>query len=226
MKKNFIVNGVSFDMIYVEPGMLTVTRNYRPLIAVETLSTNNAITYQTGTKKGFWIGETLVTQELYKAVTGYNPSWYKDRPQNPVERVSWTEANNFAKKLCELGATFRLPEASEWEFAARGGTKSKGYKYAGSDIHNEVAWWNTKMEQNPPLGTYPVKTKKSNELGIYDMSGNVDEWCESKFYQQQFKMICGGSFMQHCKFLVPGEYDTAHERGDRSIGFRLVMDEI
>ena len=122
----------------------------------------------------FWIAETEVTQELWYEVMGYNPSSFIGDLQCPVERVNWNDCQTFISILNELtGAVFRLPTEAEWEYAARGGNASKGYKYSGSDTVGDVAW----CGDNASGTTHPVKTKLPNELGIYDMSGNVWEWC-------------------------------------------------
>ncbi len=131
----------------------------------------------------FYIGETQVTQELWKAVTGSIPDGdvlakgIGDRL--PVINVSWNEiVNTFLPELNRLtGLKFRLPTEAEWEFAARGGNKSKGYKYSGSNKLVDVGWyWN-----NSDASVHSVATKNPNELGIYDMSGNVWEWCQDYF---------------------------------------------
>ena len=127
------------------------------------------------TLSDYYIGETEVTQELWQAVMGSNPSYYSDNPQRPVESVSWNDCQTFITKLNELtGKNFRLPTEAEWEYAARGGNKSKGYKYSGSNTIGDVAWY----DGNSGSRTHDVKTKQANELGIYDMSGNVYEWCQ------------------------------------------------
>ncbi|MBR4887442.1 MAG: formylglycine-generating enzyme family protein [Muribaculaceae bacterium] len=125
------------------------------------------------TLSDYMIGKTEVTQELWQAVMGSNPSSFKG-DNLPVERVSWNDCQEFIKKLNSLtGLQFRLPTEAEWEYAARGGNKSKGYKYSGSNDVNSVAWY----DSNSSSKTHQVATKAPNELGLYDMSGNVYEWC-------------------------------------------------
>ena len=122
----------------------------------------------------FAIGQTEVTQELWEAVMGSNPSEFVGDPQLPVENVSWDDCQEFIARLNELtGMQFRLPTEAEWEFAARGGNSSMGYVYSGSNSIKHVAWHNG----NSGLQTHPVAQKRPNELGLYDMSGNVWEWC-------------------------------------------------
>ena len=125
------------------------------------------------TVSSFAIGQTEVTQELWKAVMGSNPSRFKGA-KRPVEKVSWNDCQAFITKLNQLtGKRFRLPTEAEWEYAARGG-KTKGYTYAGSYTIDEVAWY----DGNSGRQTHDVATKKPNELGLYDMSGNVWEFCQ------------------------------------------------
>ena len=128
------------------------------------------------------MGETEVTQELWEAVMGSNPSRFIGDNQLPVERVSWDDCQKFIKELNRLtGKEFRLPTEAEWEYAARGGKYSRGYKYSGSNNADEVAW----CARNSGVGTYFVKTKKDNKLGLYDMSGNVWEWCNDWYGSYQ-----------------------------------------
>ena len=125
------------------------------------------------TLDSYYIAETEVTQAQWKAVMGLNPSYRKGN-NHPVENVSWDDAMEFCKKLSELtGKKYTLPTEAQWEYAARGGNKSKGYTYSGSNNINDVAWY----KYNSYDQLHPVKEKQPNELGLYDMSGNVKEWC-------------------------------------------------
>ena len=126
------------------------------------------------TLSSFSIGKYEVTQEEWEAVMGNNPSSFKGA-KRPVERVSWNDCQEFIRKLNTMtGKRFRLPTEAEWEYAARGGIKSSGYKYAGSDNLDRVAWY----ESNSGNATHDIGQKSPNELGLYDMSGNVWEWCQ------------------------------------------------
>ena len=167
--KVYTVNGVSFKMIAVRGGTFQMGSDdgyewEKPVHQV--------------TLSDYYIGETEVTQELWSTVMGSNPSNFTGNMQRPVEKVSWDDCQTFISKLNQLtGATFRLPTEAQWEYAARGGNKSKGYTYSGSDAIDDVAW----HTYNSFFTTHPVKTKAPNELGIYDMSGNVRELCSDWF---------------------------------------------
>ena len=135
----------------------------------------------TVTLDNFQIGETEVSQALWREVMGSNPSTYKGNDL-PVTNVTWEDCQEFIKKLNErTGKQFRLPTEAEWEFAARGGTASKGYMFSGSDEVRSVAWHNRDSNRDRHNGPYAIKSKDPNELGIYDMSGNVNEWCQDWF---------------------------------------------
>ena len=169
-KETFTVNDVSFTMVRVVGGTFAMG-------ATEEQG-NDAYTNEKPTHKvtisTFSIGETEVTEALWVAVMGSNTSFFKDSPDKPMVNVSWMECQEFIKKLNSItGKSFRLPTEAEWEYAARGGNKSRHYKYSGGNNPNEVAW----LDSNSGGNTHPVKTKSPNELGIYDMSGNVWEWC-------------------------------------------------
>lgn len=122
----------------------------------------------------FFIGRYPITQDQWEAVMGVNPSYFKGE-KLPVEKVSWFDCQEFAKKLSEMtGRHFRLPTEAEWEYAARGGKKGKRYKYSGGNILNQVGWYN----ENSGGISHDVGQKSPNELGIYDMSGNIWEWVQ------------------------------------------------
>ena len=171
--KTFEANGVSFTMIPVEGGTFTMGATSE----MEDDPYDGEKTTQQVTLSSYYIGETEVTQALWKAVMGYNPSSFKG-DDLPVEKVSWDDCQTFISKLNALtGKRFRLPTEAEWEFAARGGNQSRHTPYSGSSRIDDVAWY----KDNSGGKTHPVKTKQPNELGIYDMTGNVLEWCQDRY---------------------------------------------
>ncbi len=161
--KVYTVKGVSFKMIAVKGGTFQMGSDYRD-------DDDEKPVHQV-TLSDYYIGETEVTQELWNAVMGSNPSYFTGYMTLPVEQVSWNDCQTFISRLNQLtGVTFRLPTEAQWEYAARGGNKSKGYTYSGSNEIDEVSGYNHGI-------TFPAKAFAPNELGIYDMTGNVKEWC-------------------------------------------------
>ena len=158
--------GINLKMIYVEGGTFAMG---------STSGDSDEKPVHNVTLDSYYIGETEITQAQWRAVMGSNPSYFKG-DNRPVENVSWSDAKKFCKKLSKLtGKRYVLPTEAQWEYAARGGNQSKGYTYSGSNNIDEVAKYNCSGE-----GHSNVKSKKPNELGIYDMSGNVCEWCSDR----------------------------------------------
>ena len=203
-KMTFEANGVSFTMIPVEGGTFTMGATSE----MENPDDNEKPTHQV-TLSSYYIGETEVTQALWKAVMGSNPSARKGNSNNhPVENVYWNECQTFIYKLNALtGKKFRLPTEAEWEFAARGGNQSRHTPYSGSSRIDDVAWY----EDNSSNKTHPVKTKQPNELGIYDMSGNVQEWCQDGYgsYSSDAQTNPTGASSGYKRVLRGGSWDNS-----------------
>lgn len=177
--ETFTVNGVTFEMVKV-PGGSFQMGSYSQYSNEQPVHTEVVGT--------FYIGKTEVTQRLWSAVMGNNPSRFRGENM-PVENVSWYDCQEFVERLSRLtGRIFRLPTEAEWEYAARGGQKSRGYEYSGSNDIYRVAWYT----DNSGETTHPVAQKLDNELGIYDMSGNVWEWC-SDSYSSSYSSPCNSS---------------------------------
>jgi formylglycine-generating enzyme required for sulfatase activity len=167
---DYTVGNVTFTMIYVEGGMFTMGATAEQGSSAE----SDEKPAHRVTLSSFYICSTEVTQELWLEVMGTNPSHFIGE-NLPVELVNWNACQEFITKLnTATGLHFRLPTEAEWEYAARGGNKSQGYKYSGSNTVGNVAWYGL----NSSSKTHPVATKAPNELGIYDMSGNVAEYCQ------------------------------------------------
>ena len=184
--QTFTVTGhgktITFNMIRVEPGTFLMGCNDGG--DWDTPAHNVTLT------KAYYMGETEVTQALWYVVMGQIPtsdqSWLRFKGDNyPVYYINYEDCQQFLTKLNQMtGQQFRFPTEAEWEFAAKGGVKSKGYTYAGSNTIDDVAWYKVNSEGNfssPDYGIHQVKAKKANELGLYDMSGNVWEWCHDWF---------------------------------------------
>ena len=234
--QTFTVKGVSFTMIAVEGGTFQMGATSEQ--GSEADSDEKPV--HSVTLSDYYIGETEVTQELWEAVMGSNPRYFSGYPQRPVENVSWNDCHEFITKLNELtGKNFRLPTEAEWEYAARGGNKSKGYKYSGSNTIGNVAWY----DGNSGSKTHDVKTKQANELGIYDMSGNVWEWCQewysSSYYSSGSQTNPTGPSSGSDRVLRGGSWDDSAglcrvsnrffinpDYRYYSLGFRLILQEL
>ena len=174
-----ISDTLNLEMILVEGGIfemgnaISVHEDEKPVHSVELGS--------------FYMSKYLVTQEVWQAVMGNHPSNFKGA-RRPVELVSWEDTQDFISALNsrdkDNSFLFRLPTEAEWEYAARGGALSKGYQYAGSDKLRQVGWYTENSEE----GTKEIGQLYPNELGLYDMSGNVDEWCEDCFSEEYYTL--------------------------------------
>jgi formylglycine-generating enzyme required for sulfatase activity len=218
--KKYSVNGVTFEMVTVEGGSFQMGSNDSEALSWEKPVHSESVST-------FCIGKTEVTQALWKAVMGSNPSRFKG-DNLPVECLSWNDCKTFISKLNSLtGESFRLPTEAEWEYAARGGNKSHGYTYSGSNKLGEVAWYT----DNAGSETHPVASKSPNELGIYDMSGNVLEWTSDLWCSNynssrsgSYRVRRGGSWSYDARCCRVSNRDC----GDPSftfsdLGFRLAL---
>ena len=220
--KIITIKGVQFKMRYVQGG--TFTMGTQPH---DTLADADEVRHQV-TLSDYYIGETEVTQELWELVMGKNRSKQKG-PKMPVEYVTYEMCQEFIAKLSKMTKLpFRLPTEAEWEYAARGGRKSKGYLYAGSNQPDEVAHT---LQNTPDDIHMPVGQRKPNELGLYDMSGNVWEFCDDWYRKtpdgkpsKYFHVIRGGAYDCDAKYSrVTNRYMYDQRRRRIEVGFRLAL---
>ncbi len=228
-----VKDGISIEMVKVEGG--TFMMGATP--EMKNSWTEERPIHQVTLTNDYYIGKYEVTQSLWCALMDNNPSYFKG-DNLPVGQVSWDDCQKFINKLNDItGRKFRLPTEAEWEYAARGGKKSRGYQYSGSNKISDVAWYSSNSEHK----TQPVGLKLANELGLYDMSGNVDEWCFDRFgfYSALSQTnplgaddgICrvyrGGSWEQtagFCRSSDRSNYGTSKNR-IYNLGFRLALSE-
>ena len=227
-----VKNGISIDMVRVEAGTFTMGATSE----MEDPYDWEKPTHQVTLTNDYYIGKYEVTQALWKAVMGNNPSNFKG-DNLPVEKVSWDDCQEFINKLNRItGKTFRLPTEAEWEYAARGGKKSRGYQYSGSNNISDVAWYS----DNSGNMTNDVGSKQANELGIYDMTGNVWEWCQDRYGRYDSfsqvnptgansgsdRVYRGGSWSytaRYCRSSFRLRITSGYRRS--FLGFRLVLSE-
>ena len=227
----FNIKGVKFKMLRVQGGTFQMGATSEQ----DDYAYDDEYPVHSVTLSDYYIGQIQVTQELWKALMGSNPSHFKGNNQRPVENVSWNDCQKFIKKLNRLTEkNFRLPTEAEWEYAARGGNKSKGYKYSGSNDVNAVACYG----DNSGNKTHTVAQTQANELGLYDMSGNVWEWCQD-WYDDYWshsqnnpkgantgssRVMRGGSWINDaCCMRVSLRHDHAPDGSNIDFGLRLAL---
>jgi len=237
----FTVNGVTFQMVAVEGGSFTM--GVDSALVVDGFANLDEIPAHEVTLSPYSIGQTEVTQELWNAVMEVNPSQFVGDINRPVEQVSWEDCQEFITRLNELtGKNFRLPTEAEWEFAARGGLESHGTIYAGHENIDSVAWYFNNSyamgSESEDYGTHIVSTKLANELGLFDMSGNVAEWCSDWYAPYTVdaqtdpagpesglrRVTRGGSWFnfESENRVTARSYAAPHTRSN-SLGFRLAL---
>lgn len=201
-------------MIFVEGGTFTMGSNEGP-------------THQVALSD-YYIGKNQVTQADWRSIMGNNPSKFKGCDECPVESVSWNDIQDFLKKLNAKypGKNYRLPTEAEWEYAARGGLNSKGFWFSGGNNLNEVAW----HAGNSGSKTHPVGTRKANELGLYDMNGNVWEWCwgwKDAYPSNSHRVLRGGSWYDAPRhFCVSYRHYIDPDNREDDVGFRVVASSL
>lgn len=231
-----VADGVEMEMVWVEGGSFTMGSNATPKGVKLTYAL--ARPEHRVTVDGYFIGRYEVTQGLWQAVMGENPSKFKGSANLPVESVSWTEAQEFAMRLSQMtGRRFRLPSEAEWEYAARGGGKSQRNPYAGCNRNqlDNHGWYCV----NSDGATHAVGQLQPNELGLYDMSGNVAEWCQDwvEAYTSEEQTNPRGPRQGENRVLRGGHYNstsaacTVYDRGwylpsgkYELYGLRIVME--
>jgi formylglycine-generating enzyme required for sulfatase activity len=227
---NLTVNNVTFTMVYVDGGTFTMGGTTEQGDDCD----NNELPIHQVTLNGFYVGETEVTRALWKAVRGSNQD-YNESDMRPVDFVSWNDCQLFIDKLNQLtGKSFRLPTEAEWEYAARGGNRKSNFKFSGSNHLDEVAWY----ASNSDGRTHSVKGKRSNEIGLYDMSGNLCEWCADwhGYYSASpqtnplgpsagmYKILRGGSWANGPSYCRVSKRDYASpDFKSSNVGFRLAL---
>ena len=225
-----IIQNLINNMVRVEGGTFTMGATSEQK---KDISTDEKPKHQV-TLSSFSIGKYEVTQEEWEAVMGSNPSSFKGA-KRPVETVSWNDCQEFIRKLNVMtGKQFRLPTEAEWEYAARGGSKSNGYKYSGSDNLDHVAWY----DEHSVSMTHDVGQKSPNELGLFDMSGNVWEWCQdwhgkynsgnqtnpSGPSSGSYRVNRGGSWRNNVRYCRVSNRDLDSPSCTRgTLGFRLAL---
>lgn len=226
-----VKDGVSIEMVKVEAGTFMMGETKE----MENSDEDDEPVHQVTLTNDYYIGKYEVTQTLWQVVMGSNPSEIKGN-NLPVETVSWDDCQEFILKLNRMtGRKFRLPTEAEWEYAARGGKKSRGYLYSGSSNIDDVAWYGNNDDK-----THQVGMKQANELGIYDMTGNVWEWCQD-LYEEYSGLSqtnptgaaigdvfisrggCSGIDAMSCRPIVRNCYTSDVRLG--ALGLRLALSE-
>lgn len=229
---SFSVDNTSFKMLFVEGGTFTMGATEEQGGEKCDFNVKPAHKVKLG---DFYMSESQVTQELWNTLMDSNPSQIKG-DNLPVEMVTYNDVQEFIARLNKAtGCVFRLPTEAEWEYAARGGCKSKGYKFSGGNNLDAVAWF----VENSESKTHNVKTKKPNELGLYDMSGNVWEWCSDWYgaYDDELQINPvgpksglskvfrgGGRDSKPVRCFVSSRNDDSPFQCHYDLGFRLVME--